>query len=57
MNQNLCYYRRRAKEELDAAIRACHPKARQAHSELAELYRGLAMMLAKAERRERTARP
>jgi hypothetical protein len=34
------YYSRRAQEEREAAMKAAHPKARQAHLELAEAYEG-----------------
>jgi hypothetical protein len=38
MQSDLSYFRRRASEERTAALQARHPKARQAHLELAARY-------------------
>jgi two-component sensor histidine kinase len=38
MQSDLSYFRRRASEERTAALQARHPKARQAHLDMAERY-------------------
>ncbi len=38
MERDAEYFRRRAKEERVAALKAAHPKVREAHVELARLY-------------------
>lgn len=45
MDNEFFYFQRRAEEELDAALRTGHPKARQAHLDLAELHSRLASAL------------
>jgi hypothetical protein len=46
MEADLNYFRRRAQEEREAAMRAPHPAARQSHIELAERYDELAKAIA-----------
>ena len=38
MGRDIEYFRRRASEERVAAMKAAHPKVREAHVELARLY-------------------
>jgi hypothetical protein len=45
------YCSRRAQEEREAAMKASHPKARQAHLELAETYEGRSRAVAANLRR------
>ena len=42
MEGDAAYFRSRASQEREAAMSAAHPKARQAHLELAERYDDLA---------------
>lgn len=46
MDGDLFYFCRRAEEELAAATRAAHPRARLAHLEMAERYHDLASGIA-----------
>lgn len=50
MDSNILYFTCRASEERDAAMRAEHPKAREAHLELARRYQDLATGIAARER-------
>jgi hypothetical protein len=42
MEADFAYFNRRSQEEREAAIKAPHPAARHAHSDMAERYRELA---------------
>lgn len=50
MANDLSYFQRRASQEKAAALRATHPRARQAHLEMAKRYEGLIRGLARNER-------
>jgi len=41
MKANFDYFRRRAQEEREAAMKAEHPAARQAHRDMADRYEAL----------------
>jgi hypothetical protein len=49
MEADFNYFRRRAREERESAMRAAHPAARQAHIELADRYEELASAIAERE--------
>lgn len=49
--ESTAYYRRRERQECEAALSAACPAARRAHAEMAAAYRGL---VASAEAKERT---
>lgn len=51
MGADAAYFRRRSREEREAALKAAHPKAREAHLELAEAYEHRATAFAAEERR------
>ena len=49
MEGDAAYFRRRADEEYAAAMKATHPKAREAHTKLAITYSELAHSITKHE--------
>jgi len=46
MNGDAIYFERRAREEREAAMKARHPEARQAHLDMADRYAELASAIA-----------
>lgn len=57
MESDLTYFQRRASQEEAAARHAAHPRARQAHLDLARQYVQLARRLAADERKAETYPP
>jgi hypothetical protein len=51
MGADAAYFRRRSREEREAALKAAHPKAREAHLELADAYEYRASAFAAEEQR------
>ncbi len=51
MEAETAYLLRRAREEREAATKAAHPAARQAHLELAQRYEEMASSIAAHEKR------